>query len=119
MPSWRRLAAGPGTLTLLYPTLNIAINLLGLEGASRLPMNAWLWLAIGTAWILTGWLTRTPQPLRTLLFTPLRTLLFTWIAGGSVTAALVVIQLFGSGAPGSRPHRSQSRRSSRCMQQAV
>src|SRR5699024_8415081 len=64
-----RLAIGLGALTLLYPILNIAINLLGMEGTTRVPVNAWLWLAIGVVWILVGWLTRTPRPFLTLLAT--------------------------------------------------
>lgn len=88
-----RLAIGLGALTLLYPILNIAVNLVGLEGAARVPVNAWLWLAIGAVWILVGWLTRTPRPFLTLLATG--------IAGGMLTSALVIgIQLFTSGGPG-------------------
>jgi hypothetical protein len=84
-----RLAIGLGALTLL----NIAINLLGMEGKTRVPVNAWLWLAIGVVWILVGWLTRTPRPFLTLLATG--------IAGGLLTSALVIgIQLFTSGGPG-------------------
>lgn len=87
------LAIGLGTLTLLYPILNIAIDLLGVEGAARLPVNAWLWLVIAVIWVLAGWLTRTARPVLTLLLTG--------IAGGLFTALLViVIQLFGSGGPG-------------------
>lgn len=88
-----RLAIGLGALTLLYPILNIAINVLGMEGTTRVPVNAWLWLAIGVVWILVGWVTRTPRPFLTLLATG--------IAGGMLTSALVIgIQLFTSGGPG-------------------
>ena len=88
-----RLAIGLGALTLLYPILNIAINLVGVEGAARVPVNTWLWLAIGVVWVLVGWLTRTPRPFLTLLATG--------IAGGLLTSALVIgIQLFTSGGPG-------------------
>jgi hypothetical protein len=88
-----RLALGLGALTLLYPILNITINLLGFEGAAPVPVNAWLWLVIGLVWVLVGWLTRTPQPVLTLLATG--------IAGGLLTSALVIgIQLFTSGGPG-------------------
>jgi hypothetical protein len=75
------------------PDYRLAINLLGMEGKTRVPVNAWLWLAIGVVWILVGWLTRTPRPFLTLLATG--------IAGGLLTSALVIgIQLFTSGGPG-------------------
>ncbi|WP_101588869.1 hypothetical protein [Brevibacterium jeotgali] len=88
-----RLVAGLGSLTLLYPILNIATDLLGVQALARLPLNSWLWLAIALTWILVVSLTRAAQPLLTLVFTG--------VAGGLFTAVLVIgIQLFTPGGPG-------------------
>lgn len=88
-----RLVLGLGSLTLLYPILNIATNLLGFQGAARLPLNSWLWLAIAVVWVLVVWLTRAARPVLTLVLTG--------VAGGVLTALVVsVVQIFFSGGPG-------------------
>ncbi|HLR44646.1 MAG TPA: hypothetical protein VK065_05590 [Brevibacterium sp.] len=88
-----RLILGLGSLTLLYPILNIAAHLLGLKGAAGLPLNSWLWLAIAVTWVLVVWLARAAQPLLTLVLTG--------VAGGVFTALVViVVQIFFSGGPG-------------------
>lgn len=86
-----RLVGGLAFLTLLYPIFRVVANLLGGDGADPVgPLNVWLWLIVGAAWVLIVWLIRAPRPLATLVLTGL--------AGGILTTLLVIaIQLGASG----------------------
>lgn len=88
-----RLVGGLACLTLLYPILGVMVNVLGGKADAVAPVNAWLWLIIGTAWVLIVWLTRASRPLATLVLTG--------ALGGVLTVAVVgIIQLTASGSAG-------------------
>jgi hypothetical protein len=88
-----RLVAGLACLALLYPILAVTFNAFGAASALTAPINTWLWLAVGVAWILIVWLTRAPSPVLTLVLTG--------AAGGVLTVLAVgIIQVTFSGSAG-------------------
>lgn len=85
-----RLVCGLAGLALLYPALGVAVHLLGGPEGGLASVNAWLWLAVATVWVLVVWLTRAARPLATLVLTGL--------VSGALTALVVgVIQFTASG----------------------
>jgi hypothetical protein len=85
-----RLVGGLACLTLLYPILRVVLNVVGGNAEVIAPVNAWLWLIVGVAWVLIVWLTRAARPLATLVLTG--------VAGGILTVLVVgIVQLTASG----------------------
>lgn len=88
-----RLVGGLACLALLYPILAVTFHAFDTASALTAPINTWLWLAVGVAWILIVWLTRT--------LSPVLTLVLTGAAGGVLTVLAVgIIQVAFSGSAG-------------------
>lgn len=88
-----RLVGGLACLALLYPILAVTFNAFNAASALAAPVNAWLWLAVGVAWIVIVWLTRAPSPVATLGLTGA-------IGGVLTVLAVGIIQIVYSGSAG-------------------
>lgn len=85
-----RLVSGLACLAAVFPIYRLVVNVLGGDASALAPINAWVWLIIGLAWVLITWLTRAQRPLATLVLTG--------FAGGVLTIVVVgIIQLTASG----------------------